>query len=111
MDLVPEIKAILHQFDLCPLVALRYIQINKGLLCAFMERWQSDTSDFHILMGEMSIALYDVSQILHIIVMGVFFHLPSLTKMDASELLYELLGDSYEESQVVMDMGPSCRLA
>lgn len=87
MDLVPEIKAIVHQFDLCPLVALRYIQINKGLLCVFVERWQSDTSGFHILMGEMSITLYDVSQILHILVMGVFFHLPLLMKMDTSKLL------------------------
>jgi hypothetical protein len=38
-------------------------QLNKCLISAFVERWQPETSSFHLPFGEMTITLDDVKQI------------------------------------------------
>lgn len=47
-----------------------YIAVNYGMLCAFVERWHSETSPFHLPLGEMSITLDDVLCFLHLPVRG-----------------------------------------
>ncbi|XP_065853891.1 protein MAIN-LIKE 1-like [Euphorbia lathyris] len=47
-----------------------YDHIDAALISAFVERWQPDTSSFHMPFGEMSILLHDVWQILRIPVDG-----------------------------------------
>ncbi|XP_065871499.1 protein MAINTENANCE OF MERISTEMS-like [Euphorbia lathyris] len=47
-----------------------YGHIDASLIVAFVERWQLDTSSFHMSFGEMSIMLHDVWQILRIPIDG-----------------------------------------
>ncbi|KAI5400271.1 hypothetical protein KIW84_065256 [Lathyrus oleraceus] len=49
--------------DLC---RTSYVSVNHEMLNAFMERWYTETSSFHLHSGEMSITLDDVSYLLHL---------------------------------------------
>lgn len=53
-------------------MSLRKLQshIDAPLISAFGERWQPETSSFHLLFGEMTIMMHDVWHILHIPVDG-----------------------------------------
>ena len=42
------------------------IKANLGLLTSLAKRWHSETSMFHLLIGEMSVTLEDVYQILRL---------------------------------------------
>ncbi|KAJ1440389.1 hypothetical protein SESBI_01960 [Sesbania bispinosa] len=64
-------------------------------------------------VGEMTITLDDVNNLLHITVHGRFFFLPSLGKDEAKELLVTLLGVSYSDAtaEIEYTRGPSVRLS
>jgi len=55
-----------------PLCNTAYDVVDKGLLCAFVERWQRDTNMFHLPVDEMTITLDDVSSLLYIPIVGQF---------------------------------------
>ncbi|KAJ1439533.1 Aminotransferase-like, plant mobile domain [Sesbania bispinosa] len=65
-----------------------------------------------VKVGEMTITLDDVNNLLHIPVHGRFFFLPSLGKDEAKELLVTLLGVSYSDAheEIEYTRGPSVRL-
>lgn len=54
--------------------------VNHRMLNAFVERWHSKTSSFHLSHGEMSITLDDVSYLLHLPINGRFLDHESMTK-------------------------------
>jgi len=61
------------------------------LLCAFVERWHADTNTFHLPIGELTITLDDVSNLLHLPIIGQFYTYPSLDATSATNLLVESL--------------------
>ncbi|KAJ1390986.1 Aminotransferase-like, plant mobile domain [Sesbania bispinosa] len=107
------VKDIVDDFGLGPLVEGTHSFVDRSLLSTFVERWHKDTSSFHLPVGEMTITLDDVNNLLHIPVHGRFFFLPSLGKDEAKELLVTLLGVSYSDTheEIEYTPGPSVRLS
>lgn len=69
-----------------------YGYIDYGLLIAFIERWLTKTSSFHLPIGEMTITLYDVSYLLHISIRWRFLDHFKVTRPEALELKVTQLG-------------------
>jgi len=71
--------------------------VDANLLSAFVERWHLETSSFHMPFGEMTITLYDVACLLHLLVRGEFYDQPSgLSEEGAARLVVDLLEVSYD---------------
>lgn len=69
-----------------------YTMVNHRMLNAFVERWYSETSSFHLPLGEMSIALDDVSCLLHIPIKGGFLDHGRIAKDETLEIMVNHLG-------------------
>lgn len=106
----PEIQAYVDDSKLADLCRISYSTVDKGLLSAFTERWQPDTSSFHLPVGEITLTLDDVSQLLHIPVRGTFFTMPDLSRTEAAAWLHTLLGVPMPEARQQTDKGPVCSL-
>ena len=50
----------------CWLQDTSYSLIDHGMICAFVERWHEETSNFHLPFGEMIVTLDDVTCLLHL---------------------------------------------
>ena len=48
-----------------------YSLIDHGLICAYVERCHEENSSFHLLFGEMTVTLDDVSYLLHLPIDGM----------------------------------------
>ncbi|KAJ1422821.1 Aminotransferase-like, plant mobile domain [Sesbania bispinosa] len=72
------VRDIVDDSGLGPLVEGAHSLVDRIWLSAFFERWHKDTSSFHLPVGEMTITLDDVNNLLHIPIHGRFFFLPSL---------------------------------
>ncbi|XP_028224832.1 uncharacterized protein LOC114406343 [Glycine soja] len=62
--LVPEIEGLVGATGLSPLIRCSVVIGDPGLISAFVERWHSETSTFHLPVGELTITLDDVSSLL-----------------------------------------------
>ncbi|XP_057428230.1 protein MAIN-LIKE 1-like [Lotus japonicus] len=93
------------------LLTCNFPSIDKTMLTTFVERWQPETSSFHMPFGEMTITLDDVSSLLHIPVKGKFFTLPVLTREDAASALHKQLGvtQADAEEEIRKSLGPYAR--
>ncbi|KAI5435377.1 hypothetical protein KIW84_021982 [Lathyrus oleraceus] len=79
------------------LSSLQRTSLNKiytNLVPAFVERWNLETSSFHMSFGEMSITLDDVSCLLHLPIRGVFWSPQDVTEEVVVELAFDYLGVS-----------------
>ncbi|XP_065849566.1 protein MAIN-LIKE 1-like [Euphorbia lathyris] len=65
-----EVQHMIDASGLSHLPSMMFSHIDMPLICAFVERWQPDTSSFHMPFGEMTIMLHDVWHILRIPVEG-----------------------------------------
>jgi len=65
--------------------------IDKGLLCAFVKRWHEETNSFHLPVDELTITLDDVSNLLHLPIIGQFCTYPSLDAAATTDLLVDSL--------------------
>jgi len=61
-----------------------------------VERWQRETSSFHLPVGEVSITLDNVASLLHLPIVGAFHDFQPLCTDEAVVLLVELLMVSTE---------------
>ena len=64
---VPAIEGLVAGTRLSPLIACSVDTGDRGLLSAFVEWWQRETSSFHLSVGELTITLDDVSSLLHLL--------------------------------------------
>ncbi|XP_057426301.1 protein MAIN-LIKE 2-like [Lotus japonicus] len=105
------VKGRVEAAGLLPLLTCNLPSVDKTMLTAFVERWQPETSSFHMSFGEMTITLDDVSSLLHIPVKGKFFTLPVLTREDASSALHKQLGvtQADAEEEIRKTLGPYAR--
>ncbi|KAL5179149.1 Protein MAIN-LIKE 1 [Glycine soja] len=85
---------------------------DRGLLSAFVERWHRETFSFHLLVGELTITLDDVSFLLHLPVIGDLHAFEPLHGDDAVQMLVDLLMVSPESArtETVQCRGPYIRL-
>lgn len=68
-----EVKVIVENCGLLPLVDYSLTMLEGHLLTTFVERWHNETSSFHIPFGEMTITSDDVSSLFHIPLACSFF--------------------------------------
>ncbi|XP_068461603.1 protein MAIN-LIKE 2-like [Phaseolus vulgaris] len=87
----PRILPAVELSGLVGLVGASYDTIDKGLLCAFVERWHPETNSFHLHVGELTMTLDDVSNLLHLPIIGKFYMYPSLDAAAATDLLVDSL--------------------
>ncbi|XP_057418401.1 protein MAIN-LIKE 1-like [Lotus japonicus] len=105
------VKGRVEAAGLLPLLTCNLPSVDKTMLTTFIERWQPETSSFHMPFGEMTITLDDVSSLLHILVKGKFFTLPVLTREDAVSALHKQLGvtQADAEEEIRKSLGPYAR--
>ncbi|XP_058732565.1 protein MAIN-LIKE 1-like [Vicia villosa] len=65
---------------------------------AFAERWNPETSSFHLSRGEVTITLDDVACLLRITIRGTLLGHSRLTEEEVSELLIKELGANPEDA-------------
>ena len=87
----PRILPAVELSNLVGLIGASYDTIDKGLLCAFVERWHPKINSFHLPIGELTITLNDVSNLLHLPIIGQFYTYPSLDAAAAIDLLVDSL--------------------
>ena len=87
----PRILPAVELSGLVALVRASYDTIDKGLLCSFVERWHQETNSFHLPIGELTITLDDVSNLLHLPIMGQFYTYSTLNAVAATDLLVDSL--------------------
>ncbi|XP_006584334.1 protein MAIN-LIKE 1-like [Glycine soja] len=89
--LVPAIEGLVAGTGLSPLIACSVDTGDQGLLSSFVERWHRETSSFHLLVGEPTITLDDVSSLLHLPVVGDLHAFQPLYVDDTVHMLVDLL--------------------
>ena len=109
----PQMYSFVENSGLLPLCSIGYEVADKGLITAFVERWHKDANSFHLLIGEMTITLDDVSSILHIPIVGQFPTYEALSYNEAKDLLIELLGvsESKANEELKESRGPQVRMS
>ncbi|KAH1257223.1 Protein MAIN-LIKE 1 [Glycine max] len=88
---VPEIEGLLAATGLSSLIDCSVITRDPGLISAFVERWHSETSTFHLPDDE--------SSILHLLITGALHSFHALSTKEARFLLTELLEVPAEEAR------------
>ncbi|XP_006575189.1 protein MAIN-LIKE 1-like [Glycine max] len=96
---VLEIEGLVGATGLSPLIDCSVVTGDLGLVSAFVERWYSETSTFHLSVGELMITLDDVSSLLHLPITGALHNFHALSAEEAIFLLTELLEVSAEEAR------------
>ncbi|XP_050891419.1 protein MAIN-LIKE 1-like [Lathyrus oleraceus] len=86
--------------DLC---MTGYTTIIHMILNAFMERWHSGTSSFHLPFGEMSITIDDVLCLLHLSIRGRLLDHWRITKDEALMMMVDYLGANPREANEELD--------
>lgn len=65
-----RMRARLDATGLHHLPRVKFTHIDAPLIAAFIKQWQCDTNNFHLPLGEMTIMLHDIFQILRILIEG-----------------------------------------
>ena len=108
-----RISETVQRSGLALLISCSHRVASRSMLSAFCERWQPETTTFHLPFGEMTITLNDVASILHIPITGsmISFSQP-LRVDDVNALLVELLGTTDVEASRETEQcrSPSVRL-
>jgi len=60
----------LRESRLHDLVYLGYATMPHALLMTLCERWHTETSSFHMVLGEMTVTLYDVAYLMNLPIEG-----------------------------------------
>ncbi|CAJ2664788.1 unnamed protein product [Trifolium pratense] len=77
---------------LADLAKTGYEHLDPCSISAFAERWNADTSTFHMPAGEIKVTLDDVSYLLHLPISGCLLDHTPLSKDQGIEVLVNLLG-------------------
>jgi len=87
-----NIELLIQNLGLFSLCNTSYEVGDKGLISAFVERWHGETNSFHLPIGETTIALDDVSSLLHLHILGQFPTYVPLEYNEVAIVLTRLLG-------------------
>jgi len=85
--------------------------IDQGLICAFVERWDEETSSFHLPFGEMTLTLDYVSCLLRLPIDGMLLSHASISWDEVVEWMETYLGSDPGEAlvEVTKTKGAHCR--
>jgi len=88
-----------------------YILIDHNLICAFVERSHEETSSFHLLFGDMTVILDNVSCLLHLTIYDMLLSHSPITRDTVVEWMVEQLGSDSSEAlvDVTQTKGVHCR--
>eukprot|EP00256_Glycine_max_P044840 XP_006596679.1 protein MAIN-LIKE 2-like [Glycine max] len=108
-----KIECMIAATRLDPLIRCSVITTDPGLISAFVERWHRETSSFHLLVGEVTITLDNISSLLHILITGTLHSFELLATSDAVALLTEILEVTPDEATAKTRQagGPHVRLS
>jgi len=85
------------------LLQASYEVLERCLLCDFVERCHAETNNFHVPVGEMTITLDDVSNLLHLPIVDQFYRQETLDADSTIDFLVQALrvdcGNAYEETR------------
>ncbi|KAL5154302.1 Protein MAIN-LIKE 2 [Glycine soja] len=87
----PGIEGLVAATGLTPLIACSVVTGDRGVISTFVERWHKETSNFHLLVRELTITLDDVASLLHLPIIGAFHSFEPLHVDEAIIMLVELL--------------------
>ena len=109
----PKIEGLVASTGLSHLIACSVDTGNRGLISSFVKRWHTETSSFHLPVGEFSITLDDVASLLHLRIVGAFHTFQPLDVNEAMLMLVELLEVSGEaaRAETTYCHGPYVRLS
>ncbi|CAK8563330.1 unnamed protein product [Lathyrus sativus] len=99
LQLPKEMEGWISRFGLASLQRTNLTKIDTNLVSAFAERWHLETSSFHMLFGEMTITLDDVSCLLHLPIRGVFWSPQDISEALVVEWVVDYLGVSRRVAQ------------
>lgn len=78
--LMPEqVNWIIQDFQVLDFAHCSLTMLDIPLLSTFVERWHEETSSFHLLFGETTITLDDVSSLFHLPIDGRTWTTPVLS--------------------------------
>ncbi|XP_028076296.1 protein MAIN-LIKE 2-like [Camellia sinensis] len=97
---------------LSSLVHCTYRFVNRIVIAAFVEQWQSETNTFHLTVSEMTMTLDDVGTILGIPITGRSISAATLTDQQAHALVVDALGvdDAKATEELSSARGQSVKL-
>ena len=83
------------------LIYTGYSSVTHAMIRALCERWHTETSSFHLPVGEMTITLDDVYNLLHIPIQGrMLDHDAAMDRDRGLDLMIRLLGMSEADARV-----------
>lgn len=88
----PEVKTIVDECGILPLVEILLTMLYHQLLTTFIERSHKETSSFHLPFSEMTITLDDVSSFFHVLLAYSFFTAPFICQETARMTMVQYLG-------------------
>lgn len=91
LDLPQHVESWVSRSGLSSLQRTSLKKIDTNLVYAFVERWHSETSSFHMSFDEINITLDDVSCLLHLSIRGVFWSPRDVTEEVDVELVVDYL--------------------
>src|SRR4051812_14563670 len=72
--MMPEhVRRIVVDFHLTDFAGCSMMMLDASPLSAFVERWNPETSSFHLSFGKMTVTLDDVHSLFHLPIAGTFF--------------------------------------
>ena len=87
--------------DLHGLIYTGYSSVTHAMIRALCEKWHTETSCFHLPVGEMTITLGDVYNLLHIPIQGhMLDHDAEMDRDCGLDLIIRLLGMSKVDARV-----------
>ena len=106
---IPALSERIIQSRLQPLLECIHTTCDNPMMTAFVERWHADTSSFHLRFGEMTVTLHDISNLLHLPLLGNYPTAEEVSADRAVQLAQEYLGASYQEACSNTIKGPYYR--
>ncbi|CAK8566493.1 unnamed protein product [Lathyrus sativus] len=94
LQLPREMEGWIFRSGLASLERTSLTKIDTNLVSAFAKRWHLETSSFHMMFGEMTITLDDVSCLLHLPIRGVFWSPQDISEALVVEWAVDYLGVS-----------------
>ena len=87
------------------LIYTGYYSVTHAMIRALCERWHTETSSFHLPVGEMTITLDDVHNLLHIPIYGrMLEHDESMDRDRSIDMMTRLLGMSDADARLRLGM-------
>ncbi|XP_058742702.1 protein MAIN-LIKE 1-like [Vicia villosa] len=101
--ILEQVARIVRDFHLMDFAGCSLMMLDTPLLSAFVKRWHSETSSFHLPFGEMTMTLDDVHSLFHLLIAGTFFTAIHRDQATAVHMVMDAL--EFDELVVLKEFG------